>query len=81
MSDSTASERVGAVETRGIEPVPDSERHGQSGQMFWTWFAANISILGLPLGASLVAFHALNIWQAVLVAIIGSFGSFAMVVR
>ena len=79
MSDSTASERVGTVETRGIEPVPDSERHGQSRQMFWTWFAANISILGLPLGASLVAFHALNIWQAVLVAIIGSFGSFAMV--
>lgn len=28
--------RVGSVETRGIEPVPDTERHGQRGQMFWT---------------------------------------------
>lgn len=87
MADSTTSaragdqagDRVGAVETRGIEPVPDSERHGRALQMFWTWFAANISLLGLPLGATLVAFRGLNIWQAVLVAVIGSFGSFALV--
>ncbi|GAA2070151.1 cytosine permease [Streptomyces albiaxialis] len=70
---------VGSVETRGIEPVPDGERHGHASQMFWTWFAANISILGLPLGATLVAFRGLNIWQAVLVAVLGSVGSFALV--
>ncbi|GAA1362601.1 purine-cytosine permease family protein [Streptomyces beijiangensis] len=79
MTDSTTNDRVGTVETRGIEPVPDSERHGHAGQMFWTWFAANISILGLPLGASLVAFRGLNIWQAALVAVVGAFGSFALV--
>lgn len=79
MADSKVSEQVGAVETRGIEPVPDSERHGHASQMFWTWFAANISLLGLPLGATLVAFRGLNIWQAVLVAIIGASGSFALV--
>ncbi|MFD7923006.1 purine-cytosine permease family protein [Streptomyces sp. NPDC059740] len=83
MADSTTSDhagdRVGSVETRGIEPVPDSERHGRARQMFWTWFAANISLLGLPLGATLVAFRGLNIWQAVVVAIIGAFGSFALV--
>ncbi len=73
------ADRVGAVETRGIEPVPDGERHGRARQMFWTWFAANISILGLPLGATLVAFHALNFWQAAVVAAIGSAGSFALV--
>ncbi|MFE2378091.1 purine-cytosine permease family protein [Streptomyces sp. NPDC059398] len=79
MAASTKNDRVGTVETRGIEPVPDSERHGHAGQMFWTWFAANISLLGLPLGATLVAFRGLNIWQAALVAVIGSFGSFALV--
>ncbi|MFD7501238.1 purine-cytosine permease family protein [Streptomyces sp. NPDC059850] len=73
------NDRVGAVETRGIEPVPDAERHGHPGQMFWTWFAANISILGLPLGAALVSFRGLNIWQAAIVAVLGSFGSFALV--
>jgi purine-cytosine permease-like protein len=79
MTDSKMNDRVGAIETRGIEPVPDNERRGHAAEMFWTWFAANISILGLPLGASLVAFRALNIWQAVLVAVVGSFGSFALV--
>jgi purine-cytosine permease-like protein len=79
MTGSETSDRVGTIETRGIEPVPDAERHGHAGQMFWTWFAANISILGLPLGATLVAFRGLNIWQAALVAVVGSFGSFALV--
>ncbi|MGW2345248.1 purine-cytosine permease family protein [Streptomyces sp. NPDC001661] len=79
MAASTENVRVGTVETRGIEPVPDNERHGHASQMFWTWFAANISILGLPLGATLVAFRGLNIWQAVLVAAVGSVGSFALV--
>ncbi|MGW4730981.1 purine-cytosine permease family protein [Streptomyces shenzhenensis] len=79
MAVSKTNDRVGAIETRGIEPVPDNERHGHAGQMFWTWFAANISILGLPLGATLVAFRGLNMWQAALVAIVGAFGSFALV--
>ena len=69
---------LAAVEQRGIEPVPSSERHGNPLELFWVWFAANISILGLPLGVSLVALD-LSIWQAVIVAVIGSFGSFALV--
>jgi purine-cytosine permease-like protein len=75
----TSDNKVGAVETRGIEPVPDGDRHGNPLQLFWVWFAANISILGLPLGATLVALRGMNIWQAVLVGAIGSFGSFAVV--
>ena len=67
------------IEQRGIEPVPDAERNGNPLQLFWVWFAANISILGLPLGASLVAFQLLNIWQALLVAAIGAAGAFALV--
>jgi purine-cytosine permease-like protein len=71
--------RFGAVETRGIEPVPDNQRTGSARQLFWVWFAANISILGLPLGATLVALRSLNLWQALIVGVIGSFGSFALV--
>jgi nucleobase:cation symporter-1, NCS1 family len=67
-----------ALETRGIEPVPADERHGRPAQLFWVWFAANISILGLPLGATLVA-QGLTVWQAVIVAAVGSVGSFAIV--
>ncbi|GAA2406391.1 cytosine permease [Actinomadura vinacea] len=69
----------GAMETRGIEPVPENERHGHPMQLFWVWFAANISILGLPLGATLVAVQKLTFWQCVIVALLGSVGSFAIV--
>jgi purine-cytosine permease-like protein len=74
-----AARAAGALETRGIEPVPAAERAGRPGQLFWVWFAANISILGLPLGATLVAVQGLTVWQAVLVAAMGSVGSFAIV--
>jgi len=70
--------REPALESRGIEPVPVAERTGRPGQLFWVWFAANISILGLPLGATLVAMG-MTVWQAVIAAAIGSVGSFAIV--
>ncbi|MFR9729463.1 purine-cytosine permease family protein [Saccharopolyspora sp. MS10] len=69
---------LGAVEQRGIEPVPVAERRGNPLQLFWVWFAANISVVGMPLGVSLVALG-LSAWQAVLVAVLGAFGSFALV--
>lgn len=78
-SDGTAAPAEGALETRGIEPVPETERHGHPMQLFWVWFAANISILGLPLGATLVAIQKLTFWQAAIVAVLGSVGSFAIV--
>lgn len=76
---SIASGRIlSRVEQRGIEPVPDDQRTGHPGQLFWVWFAANISILGIPLGATLIALG-LNLWQAFTAATIGSFSSFAIV--
>ncbi|WP_300724567.1 cytosine permease [Pseudomonas sp.] len=79
MSNSTAGHSAGQLETRGIDPIPESECRGNPQQLFWVWFAANISILGLPLGATLVAFHHLSIWQVLIVAMIGAGGSFALV--
>ncbi|MDI9885274.1 hypothetical protein QMZ92_12945 [Streptomyces sp. HNM0645] len=35
-----ASESEGAMETRGLEPVPDSERTGHVRELFPTWVAA-----------------------------------------
>src|SRR5699024_5076058 len=67
-----------ATQQRGIEPVGHEEQRGKQMQPFWAWFAANISVLRLPLGVALVALG-LSIWQAVLVAFLGAFGSFAIV--
>ncbi len=65
-------------EQRGIEPVPPQERKGNPLELFWVWFAANLSILGIPLGVTLVALG-MNLWQALAAAVIGAFGSFAIV--
>jgi nucleobase:cation symporter-1, NCS1 family len=73
-----ASDSVGAIETRGIEPVPDGERHGRPFELFWVWFAGNLGILGVVYGAILVA-SGLNFWQSALVALVGSAGSFVLV--
>lgn len=77
--DTTASaETEGAVETRGIEPVPDSERHGRVRELFPTWVAANISVLLLTMGAALVVLNGLNFWQVLVVALIAASISFGL---
>ncbi|MDT9690894.1 cytosine permease [Streptomyces sp. P9(2023)] len=58
----------GAVETRGLEPVPDAERTGHVRELFPTWVAANISVLLLTMGAGLIVFNGLNFWQVLIVA-------------
>ncbi|MEU6079797.1 cytosine permease [Streptomyces sp. NPDC047108] len=67
------------VETRGIEPVPDRERGGRVRELFPTWVAANISVLLLTMGAGLVVFNGLNLWQVLLVGACASAVSYGMV--
>ncbi|MFD3438228.1 cytosine permease [Streptomyces sp. NPDC058685] len=78
-----ASEAEGAtesaVETRGLEPVPDGERTGHVRELFPTWVAANISVLLLTMGAGLVVFNGLNFWQVLVVAIAAPVVSYGMV--
>lgn len=74
----TSSVGVGAIETRGIEAVPEEERHGKARELFWMWFGANMGVLGITLGAARVV-AGLNFPQVLLVAIGGSVGSFLLV--
>jgi Purine-cytosine permease and related proteins len=62
------SDRVWSIETHGIDPIPESDRHGTPIELFWVWCAANISILGITYGAFLVVFYSLNLPQAVVAA-------------
>ncbi|WP_399085238.1 purine-cytosine permease family protein [Streptomyces sp. BBFR2] len=79
MGTTSTPEADGAVETRGIEPVPDGERHGRVRELFPTWVAANISVLLLTMGAALVVNNGLNFWQVLLVAVIAATVAFGMV--
>ncbi|MFD9408291.1 cytosine permease [Streptomyces sp. NPDC059989] len=68
-----------SVETRGLEPVPDSERSGRVRELVPTWVAANISVLLLTMGAGLVIFNKLNIWQVLVVAVAAPVVSYGIV--
>ncbi|MGD6754689.1 cytosine permease [Streptomyces sp. BH105] len=76
---SKTAEAEGALETRGIEPVPDAERTAKTRELFPTWVAANISVLLLTMGASLVVTYKLNFWQAIIVAIAAPIVSYGLV--
>jgi NCS1 family nucleobase:cation symporter-1 len=73
------SDRVWSIETNGINPIPDSERHGKPLELFWIWFAANVSILGVAYGAFLVTFYGLNLTLALLAGFLGTVLSFLLV--
>ncbi|KJY22960.1 MULTISPECIES: cytosine permease [Streptomyces] len=68
-----------AIETRGLEPVPDGERGGRVRELVPTWVAANISVLLLTMGAGLVIFNGLNIWQVLVVAAVAPVVSYGIV--
>lgn len=67
------------METRGLEPVPDSERTGRVRSLFPTWAAANMTVLLLTIGAGLVVFDGLSLWQVMVVAAVAPAVSFGMV--
>jgi purine-cytosine permease-like protein len=73
------SDRVWSIETHGIDPIPESDRHGKPIELFWIWCAANISILGVAYGGYLVTFYGLSFWQGVVAAVIGTVASFVLV--
>jgi NCS1 family nucleobase:cation symporter-1 len=58
------------IEVHGIDAIPADERHGTAKELFWIWFAANISILGVVYGAIVMSFG-LSFLQGVLVAVLG----------
>jgi NCS1 family nucleobase:cation symporter-1 len=57
------------IESRGIEPVPASERHGRSRSLFTLWFAANLGIPPWFLGVLLYTFGLGLFWSLATVLI------------
>jgi nucleobase:cation symporter-1, NCS1 family len=66
-----------AVEGNGINVIADAERKGHPAQLFWPWFGANVSVLGLSYGAFTLAFG-ISFWQAVIAGVIGIVFSFLL---
>ncbi|MFI9381479.1 purine-cytosine permease family protein [Kutzneria sp. NPDC052558] len=65
------------VEANGINVIGDDQRKGTPRQLFWPWFAANVSVLGLSYGSFTLAFG-ISFWQAAIAAAIGIVFSFLL---
>ncbi|GAB2542344.1 purine-cytosine permease family protein [Brachybacterium huguangmaarense] len=77
-SSAERSDRPGAlIETTGIEIIAESERTAKPRDLFWPWFAANVSVFGMSYGSYLLG-AGISFWQATIVAIIGIVISFAL---
>ena len=71
----TAELRPTQVEMNGINVISESERKGHPRDLFWPWFAANISVLGLSYGSFELGFG-ISFWQALIVGVVGIVLSF-----
>ncbi|MEU6058853.1 cytosine permease [Streptomyces sp. NPDC047097] len=72
-----AGDEVFRVETRGIDPIPDEERHGRARDLFWLWFGSNLTFTYVINGALAVAFG-LSFWQATAVVLASGLAFFAI---
>jgi NCS1 family nucleobase:cation symporter-1 len=69
--------RALAVESNGLNVIDDAERKGRPSQLFWPWFGANVSVLGLSYGAFALGFG-ISFWQAVIAGVVGIVFSFLL---
>ncbi len=73
----TGAGRGLAVEGNGINVIPDAERRGRPADLFWPWFGANVSVLGLSYGAFVLGFG-ISFGQAVVAGLVGIVFSFLL---
>jgi NCS1 family nucleobase:cation symporter-1 len=66
-----AGDQFGRIEARGIDYVPDSERHGRARELFTVWAASNITYLYVVLGGTMIVLG-LNASQAMAVVLAGN---------
>jgi nucleobase:cation symporter-1, NCS1 family len=65
------------VESHGLDVIGDAERKGSPRTLFWPWFGANVSILGLSYGSFALGFG-ISFWQALAAGVIGIVFSFLL---
>ncbi|GAA3128719.1 cytosine permease [Streptomyces rameus] len=65
------------VETHGLDVIGDVERRGTPRTLFWPWFGANVSVLGLSYGAFAFGFG-ISFRQALGAGVLGIVVSFLL---
>ncbi len=72
-----ATATAASIERNGINVIAESERKGKPADLFWPWFAANISVLGVAYGAFVLGFG-VSFWQGAIAGLVGVVVSFAL---
>ncbi len=65
------------VETTGIEIIDEDARTARPADLFWPWFAANVSVFGISYAGFILGFG-ISFRQSVVVAVIGIMVSFLL---
>lgn len=65
-------DQVLEVESHGIDPVKDAERHGRPFNAFTLWFGANVEFATLTTGALMVTLFGMSFWQGIVAVVIGN---------
>lgn len=60
------------VETRTIDHIPETERHGKARNLFTIWFGGNIMMLTIATGLLATAVYGLPIWAAIIALVVGN---------
>src|SRR5665213_619158 len=68
---SASGDKFGHIERRGIDRIPDAERHGTARELLLVWMAPNIIYLDVILGGAMIKLG-LGIWQAIAVIVAGN---------
>ncbi|OLZ73474.1 allantoin permease [Streptomyces sp. IMTB 2501] len=76
-TDGRSTGRPMQVETHGLDVIGDAERKGSPRTLFWPWFGANVSVLGLSYGAFAFGFG-ISFWQALAAGVLGIVVSFLL---
>jgi purine-cytosine permease-like protein len=71
----TGSPSVLRIEENGINVIAENERKGHPRDLFWPWFGANVSVLGLGYGSYVLSFG-ISFAQALVVGVIAIIFSF-----
>jgi nucleobase:cation symporter-1, NCS1 family len=77
-SNSPKPPKIGmSIEANGLDTIGEHERRGTPRGLFWPWFGANVSVLGLSYGSFVLGFG-ISFWQSVVVGCVGIVASFLL---
>jgi NCS1 family nucleobase:cation symporter-1 len=58
------------IELNGVNQIAEHQRKGKPRDLFWPWFAGNLSVFSISYGSYILGFG-ISFWQATIVTILG----------